>query len=50
MTPYEKSLYEKYIHELQTDRDRLLEMLKQLLNEKITEKLVLSTMEEHFIS
>lgn len=35
MTPYERTLYEKYIHELETDRDRLLNLLKDLLNEKI---------------
>lgn len=34
MTPYEKSLYEKYIHDLEVDRDRLLNLLKELLNEQ----------------
>lgn len=50
MTPYERSLYEKYIHELETDRDKLLEMLKQLLNEKLTEKLAFSKTEKLLLS
>lgn len=46
MTLYERSLYEKTIHELEKDRDRLLNLLKDLLNEKINQKLVISNQEQ----